>query len=252
MQLLYKQKFKNWRFIYKLLSWILILALSIPTIIFAVFTEFWYVSNSDKDNFYASTVLQNFDVMLSFWSSQTVFMVGIWFWWSLIYHQKEQTNRFTNIYTQINLTIYITITAFIFWVGIFIDSISNLDLGINWFWKLSILPLILSFLNHLIPPVLMIVFLILTLRENKFNINIKKQLLLVVIYPIIYLTYVYIRAAVLQVNDVKHFIYPYNILDFNYSFFGIPLWINDILVILLIIATIITTTLFYLSINKFC
>ncbi|WP_281748926.1 hypothetical protein [Spiroplasma ixodetis] len=41
--------------------------------------------------------------MLSFWSSQTIFIVNIWFLFSLIYHQKEQTNRFTNIYSQINL-----------------------------------------------------------------------------------------------------------------------------------------------------
>ncbi|WDA54201.1 MAG: hypothetical protein PPFGHCPK_00631 [Spiroplasma endosymbiont of Drosophila atripex] len=97
----------------------------------------------------------------------------------------------------------------------------------------------------------MITFLILTFKKNKFNINIKKQFILVVIYPIIYLTYIYIRASILQTNDVKNFIYPYNILNFNYSIIGIPLWINSILVIMLIISTIISTTLFYLWINKF-
>lgn len=75
----------------------------------------------------------------------------------------------------------------------------------------------------------------------------KKQFILVVIYPIIYLIYIYVRAAILQTNNVKNFIYPYNILDFNYSIITIPLWINRILVGLLII-----TTLFYLAINKFC
>lgn len=251
MFLLYKQKFKDWRFLYKLLSCILIFILSILTIIFSVFTEFWYVNSSNKDNFYNSIVLQNFDVMLSFWSSQTIFIVNIWFLFSLIYHQKEQTNRFTNIYSQINLTIYITITALIFWVGIFIDSVSKLDLELNWFWKLNNLSLFCSFLDHLVSPILMITFLILTFRKNKFNINIKKQFILVIIYPIIYLTYIYIRASILQANDVKNFIYPYNILNFNYSIIGIPLWINSILVIILIISTIISTTLFYLWINKF-
>ncbi|WP_338977964.1 hypothetical protein [Spiroplasma endosymbiont of Panzeria rudis] len=93
----------------------------------------------------------------------------------------------------------------------------------------------------------MITFLILTFKKNKFNINIKKQFILVVIY----LTYIYIRASILQTNDVKNFIYPYNILNFNYSIIGISLWINSILVIMLIISTIISTTLFYLWINKF-
>ncbi len=158
MFLLYKQKFKDWRFLYKLLSCILIFILSILTIIFSVFTEFWYVNSSNKDNFYNSIVLQNFDVMLSFWSSQTIFIVNIWFLFSLIYHQKEQTNRFTNIYSQINLTIYITITALIFWAGIFIDSVSKLDLELNWFWKLNNLSLFCSFLDHLVSPILMIFF----------------------------------------------------------------------------------------------
>ncbi|WP_338962303.1 MULTISPECIES: hypothetical protein [unclassified Spiroplasma] len=251
MFLLYKQKIKDWRFLYKLLSCIFIFILSILTIIFSVFTEFWYVNSTNKDNFYNSIVLQNFDIMLSFWSSQTIFIVNIWFLFSLIYHQKEQTNRFTNIYSQINLTIYITITVLIFWVGIFIDSVSKLDLELNWFWKLNNLSLFCSFLDHLVSPILMITFLILTFKKNKFNINIKKQFILVVIYPIIYLTYIYIRASILQTNDVKNFIYPYNILNFNYSIIGIPLWINSILVIILIISTIISTTLFYLWINKF-
>lgn len=197
MFLLYKQKIKDWRFLYKLLSCIFIFILSILTIIFSVFTEFWYVNSTNKDNFYNSIVLQNFDVMLSFWSSQTIFIVNIWFLFSLIYHQKEQTNRFTNIYSQINLTIYITITALIFWVGIFIDSVSKLDLELNWFWKLNNLSLFCSFLDHLVSPILMITFLILTFKKNKFNINIKKQFILVVIYPIIYLTYIYIRASIL-------------------------------------------------------
>ncbi len=248
----YQSKIKDWRFIYKLLSFISIFILSILTIIFSIFINFWYVNNSNKDNFYISLVWQNFDIMLSFWSSQTIFIVNIWFLWSLIYHQREQFNKFTNIYTQINVTIYITITALIFWLGTLIDSISQLNLGLTWFWNLNTLSLSLSFLDHLISPLLMIIFLILTFKKNKFQINVKKQFTLVVIYPIIYLIYIYLRAAILQTNNVKNFIYPYNILDFNYAIIAIPLWINRILVGLLIITTIIITTLFYLAINKFC
>lgn len=69
----------------------------------------------------------------------------------------------------------------------------------------------------------MIIFLILTFKKNKFQINVKKQFILVVIYPIIYLIYIYVRAVILQANNVKNFIYPYNILDFNYSIIDIPL-----------------------------
>lgn len=250
MLLSYQSKIKDWRFIYKLSSCILIFILSILTIIFSVFIDFWYVNSSNKNDFYISLVWQNFDVMLSFWSSQTIFIVNIWFLWSLIYHQREQSNKFTNVYTQINITIYITITVLIFWLGTFIDGISQLNLGLAWFWNLNTLSLSLSFLDHLVSPLLMIIFLILTFKKHKFQINVKKQFILVVIYPIIYLIYVYIREAILQQHNVKTFLYPYNILNFNYSVIGIPLCINSILVVLLIISTIMFTTLFYLWINK--
>lgn len=251
MLLSFQTKIKDWIFIYKLLSCIIIFILSILTFIFSVIIDFWYVNSSIKDNFYLSLVLQNFDICSSFWSSQTIFVVNIWFLCALIYHRQEQLHKFTNIYTQINVTIYITITALLFWIGTLIDSISQLNLGLAWLWKLNLWSLTFSFLDHLIPPLLMIIFLFLTFKKNKFLINVKKQLLLVFIYPIIYLIYIYLRAAILQANSVKNFIYPYNILDFHHAIIDIPLVINDTLVILLIISTIIITTLFYLSINKF-
>lgn len=246
-----KQRFKDWMFIYKLLSCCLIFIFSILTIVFSVFTEFWYVNNSNKDNFYLSAIEQNFEIMLSFWSSQTIFIVNVWFFCALFYHYNQQKNKFTNIYTQINLTIYITITTFIFWMAILFSRITNLDIGINWFWNLSSLSLIFSFLDHSVSPMLMIIFLILTFKKYQFNINFKKQFILVIIYPIIYLIYIYLRATILQVNNVKHFIYPYTILNFNHSIIGISLWINDMLVVMLIIITIIVVSLFYLFLHKF-
>lgn len=246
-----QNKLRQWTFIFKLVMCFLLFTLSVITTILSVFTEFWYVSSIDQDNFYDTLWMQNFDVMWSFWSTQTVFIINVWFLWALIYHNNEQKNKFTNIYSQTSLTIYITITALIFWISVIINRCSNLDLGVTWFWKLNLKAVIFFFLDHILAPLAMIMYLLITFKKFKDKLNSKKQFLLVMIYPVFYFIYIYLRAVILANNGVKNFLFPYAILNFNRAMIDVPLWINSVLVLLLIGTTICLIPWFYLFLNKY-
>lgn len=243
-----KNNLKDWKFIFKLSGFLLIMAFSVPTTILSIFIEHWYVNPNTKDAFYAQAWIQNLDITLTFWTTQTTFIAGIWFLIAMFYHNREEKNKFTNFTTQTSLTIYINITGWIFWSGILLNRIFSVNVGLGWFWQLNNQAIIISFFDHLIAPTFMMIYWFLTCGRTK--INLVKQLVYVWIYPIIYLSLVYSRAAILNFYHIKNFLYPYDILNLTKPLINISVPANIILVWTIIIGSITGTTGLYCWFNK--
>lgn len=229
--------YKDWLFLYKLIAFIIGSLLLILGLVLSVFSQYWYVSVNDKIDFYHNLLwLANLDVMASFWSVQTIVMAEIWFFFALLYHRREWKNKLSNFNTQLNVTIYITVTFVIFWVAVGISFFTNLNIGFS-FNDFSLTAKMIGSLTHLIIPTSMIVLFFIDSRNK--NYKFKNTLLSVMIYPVLYELYVLIRATILIENKVNLNaigVYPYSFLNFSDPFFPVPIYLNIVVVILVFTA----------------
>lgn len=243
--------YKDWLFLYKLIAFILGTGLLILGLIFSVFIEHWYVNGNDEIDFYHNTFwLANLDVMTSFWSVQTIVLVEIWFLFALIYHRREWKNKISNFNSQLNITIYITVTFIIFWVAVSINFFTNLNIGFD-FNNFPMTAKMIGSLTHLIIPLSMIILFFIDSRFK--NYKFKNTLVSVIIYPVLYFLYVLIRAAILDANDVilnLISIYPYSFLDFTTAMLPVPLYLNALLMICIFFAIFWIMSFGFISINK--
>lgn len=240
-----KLLFKDWTFVYKLVSFLITTFLIVLGLVFSVFIQHWYSDNND--NFFSNLWLANLDIMLSFWSVQTIILVDIWFLFALIYHNKESKSKISNFNTQLNITIYITITFLFFWIGTGISSFSKIDLGFD-FYNFQLSPKIIGSLTHLLVPLSMIIYFFIDPNHQKSKF--KNNIISILFYPILYLVYILIRASILIANDVPINFYPYIFLDFTKSLINLPIYLNSLFMILILIIIFWTFSFIFIIIKN--
>lgn len=239
---------KDWRFIFKVITFLIFFISILVGFIYAVFIDFWYVSPKDMLGGYYLR-LYNLNVLISFWSVQTNVLAGLWFLYAIFYHNREKENKFTNINSQIYITIYITVTFLIFW-GIIVTNV--FENAVYDFKTRTWSDLIITSITHLITPLLAIIFLIFSLGEQKFSYKnyIFKKSFIMLIYPVSYLIFVIIRAEMIIRDKIGIMISPYPFVDFYDPILNISRVWNNIILIVFWICLLITFLIMYVAINN--
>lgn len=239
---------KDWRFIFKVITFLIFFLSILVGFVYAVFIDFWYVSPKDMLGGYYLR-LYNLNVLISFWSVQTNVLAGLWFLYAILYHNREKDNRFTNTNSQIYITIYITVTFLIFWGIIVTNVFENAMYDFNTrTWS----DLIITSITHLITPLLTIIYLIFSLGREKFsykNYAYKKSVIML-IYPIIYLIFVIIRAEMVKRDEIDFMVSPYPFVDFYEPILNISRFWNNFILIIFWVSLLTTFLMMYVAINN--
>lgn len=170
--------------------------------IYAGFIDYWYI-NPKEENYEDYVVyprMYNMFVILSFWSVHTNVLVVLWFLYALFYHNKEEKNKFTNSKTQLNITVYITLTFLLFWGWITYP-----------FDERKTSEFVLTLLTHLVKPLLMIIYYPLSNCKKliSYITFFIKDVAIMYIYPVIYCLYSYMRAEMVVADGIEPFVYVY-------------------------------------------
>lgn len=235
----------DWRFVYKLVTFIFVALCLILGIIYGAFIEFWYVNPEQFKKVLRLPRTYNLNVLASFWSTQTNFILCLFFFFLLLYHNKETTNKFTSLNSQISVTIYITVTMLLFWSLVFYGLGSSQTYNFA-----STMEKWLGTIMHAVTPLLALVYLILSLGKSEISYRkyFQKQVFYMLGYPIVYLIFVNLRAQLLYPDLLPVygeraksalFIFPYDFVNFYKPLFPIPLVWNNILLVVLGITLLI-------------
>lgn len=185
----------------------------------------------------------------SFFTAESNYMVVIYFCVYLFDAHFKGTKP--SFQTRLAVTVYISITMLVFWLGIFTaeQDISEYNLY-NW---------ISTLILHLFMPIIMITSFILT-SGHEF-INFKQQykiyLWLILIYPAIYCIIILIRGH-LRYLDYMHSSlhpphpqretwYPYFFFDYSKGNYG---WLLATVAVIVVFGLVISLQYFYIWINN--
>lgn len=239
---------KDWKFNFKLVSFVLISLLILFGLIWGCFIDYWYVSPIDSSITYPR--LYNFNVIASFWSVHTNILIMLWFFYALIYHNREEKNKFTNLTAQTSITVYITITFLLFW-GIIVGNIlkiSEYDFATRTKSDIAI-----TSLTHSLTPLLMIIYYFLSMGKRKllYRTFLLKNIFLMLSYPFGYCIFLVLRAQLVSGDKIPDFVYPYGFLDFSKPLFGTSVGLSNFVCIFTLTALLILFNLLYIALNNF-
>ncbi|WP_425379505.1 hypothetical protein [Spiroplasma endosymbiont of Stenodema calcarata] len=174
-----------------------------------IFKEFWYV---DKDSYRAS--LQNYDILLSFYSVQVNIITITWLLLAIFNHHREQKSWFFSTNFKLNILNWNLLMFFIFWIGIIIGY-KNGQVTISEYTKAQISCTVVT---HFIMPILFFIYTFLSFGDHRLNWRkefLIKDWWISLSYPIFYLMYVLIRAAAWTHDGDTIWAYPYPFLDID-------------------------------------
>lgn len=220
---------KNNKYFFSILILILILAgflISdlIITIYYPQFSAFPFILSATE----------RISVYFSFFTNQTNFLVIIYLFFILIVERIDKKFK-VNLNLFLAITVYITITVVVFWIGLAGDF---METGLQYYWSL-VYAWIKTIILHFIIPIIMISSFVLI--SGKEQISYKKYyklyMWLILIYPLLYLTVVIIRGDLrYQENHPSETCFPYFFLNYHkigFLIFGLTIFLIFIFIIFL-------------------
>lgn len=175
----------------------------------------------------------------SFFTTQSNYLVAIYFAMLLYYsHFKRMLPIFQ---VRLAVTVYITITMIVFWVGLF-NQVQHIDEYKVYNW-------INTMILHLVMPVLMIINFVTTSGKERMNIKIwhHNYLWLIAVYPAVYSIVILIRGHFRYLDGKpENTWYPY----FFFNVFQPYGWLIATAAILMIFGLVFGLQYFYIWVNN--
>ncbi|AKU79382.1 hypothetical protein [Spiroplasma turonicum] len=159
--------------------------LLISMILFLIF-DFLLQMYDPKINMYGIPIYDRIDIYFAYFTTQSNYIVVGYLFIAILY--KQIYNKNLSLGVELAITVYITLTMVVFWIGIFSlqgdDDKTNIP---NW---------ISTVVLHLIIPLIMIGYFIISC--GNFYISFKKHLkftyVAITCYPLMYLLFILIRG----------------------------------------------------------
>lgn len=173
------------------------------TIFYPQFSDFPYIANPTE----------RLSIYFSFFSTQTNYLVVTYLFFTLIIERVEKKITF-NFNLLLAITVYITVTMFVFWTGAIGDF---LETGIANNWSLAYAWVKMIILHFIIPIIMIVYFVLISGRKYVYYKNYSKLYLwLVLIYPFLYLTAVMIRGELRYYQGYQPWTcFPYFFLNYH-------------------------------------
>lgn len=182
-------------------------------------------------------------IYYSYFTTQTNYLVVIYLFFVLIVERVDKKFKL-NFNLLLAITVYITVTMFVFWIGLVGDAMES---GLQDYWSLAY-AWVKTVILHLIVPIIMITAFILISGKNKISYKTyyKLYMWLILVYPTLYLTAVMIRGDLrFQEGYLPSTCFPYFFLNYHNN--GILVFS---LAIFLILIFIIGLQHFYIWVNN--
>lgn len=140
---------------------------------------------------YIDSATERLSIYFAFFTTQTNYLVVIYLFFTLIIERIDKKFK-VNFNLLLAITVYITVTMFVFWTGLIGDI---LETGLQNYGSL-VYAWIKTIILHLIIPIIMICYFTLISGKNQISYKTyyKLYLWLILVYPILYLTAVMIRG----------------------------------------------------------
>ncbi|WP_338968089.1 Pr6Pr family membrane protein [Spiroplasma endosymbiont of Lonchoptera lutea] len=226
------------KLIFKIFAFIFTIAFLIATYINSMVLKLW-VPKSDLPFLYGDFTVQ----YLSFFTTQSNIIVAIWFLLATINYQNEDKNILTGQTSKLFITSYISVTFFV-WLTVLMPTAFK-DMGINaWIYGVA---------QHIIVPLLMIIYGIWNIGSNKIELNnyFKKNIWIYLSYPLTYIIYVMLRGEMRWADGKENLSYPYFFLNLHNKNFGMNGVLVFVIFATLILFLFIVFNLLYIFINNF-
>lgn len=138
-----------------------------------------------------ASATERLSIYFSYFTTQTNYLVVIYLFFILIVERVDKKFKI-NINLMLAITVYITVTMFVFWTGLIGDIIGS---GMH-NYQSQAYAWIKTFVLHLIVPVIMITCYVLVSGKNliSYKTYYKLYMWLILVYPVLYLTAVMIRG----------------------------------------------------------
>jgi len=224
------------KFIWRLIGLFIILFFLVGDLVYLInYPNFFY-------DFTVSKPTERLAIYYSFFTTQTNYLVLIYLF-SFLFESKFHKDNQHKFYISLSITVYITVTMLVFWLGFFTgDSQERLKYTVLY-------SLLKTIIMHSIVPIIMILNFIITCGKEKQSLKNHHKLYLwfILFYPFFYFGFVLLRGT-LRYHQGEQIAtcYPYPFL--NYEKNGVGLLIGTIIVIFFIF---IVLQYLYIWINNF-
>ncbi|KNG79587.1 hypothetical protein [Mycoplasma sp. HU2014] len=247
----YKRFYLNWKWYYYVLVLFLILYMFILSIKYGIIQEGWYMNNKNEVN----VLILSYDAMNSFFTTHVNFITAIWLIVIILqYDQIKPSDRWVRIFTNIVLN-YNLIMLVGFIIGLIFNKpeIANQLVSLeNWTTYQAVVTIVIHFI---IPLALVVIYFF---EQKTYYYQFKKirsywsELLLVNIYPCIYLGFILTRSIVYKNANIEQYRFAYGFLNFEKPLIGSSSIGYFILLSLFVILSITLTQLIVMFYNNLC
>lgn len=192
-----------------------------------------YPKLSGSPNIVSAT--ERLSIYFSYFTTQTNYLVVFYLFFTLLVERIDKKFKI-NLNLLLAITVYITVTMFVFWTGLIGDI---LETGMKNYGSISY-AWINTIILHLIVPILMITYFVLISGKNRISYltYYKLYIWLILVYPVLYLTAVMIRG------DLRYYqgyhpatCFPYFFLNYHQNgtlVFGLAIFLILVFILLLI------------------
>lgn len=199
------------------------------------YPDFFIVPNVNK-------ATERLAIYYFYFSTQTNYLVLIYLFAFLFESKFKDNYSNPSFYMLLGITVYITVTMLVFWIGIISNSEERSKFGTDiYLWFKTII-------LNLIIPIIMILKFVLTCGHDFYSLREHHKLYLwfILFYPCFYVIMVMIRGVLrTRQEENANTCYPY--FFFNYQKYGIGVLVTAIVFLL---AISIGLQYFYLWINN--
>lgn len=188
---------------------------------------------------------ERLSIYFSFFTTQTNYLVVLYLFFTLIVERVDRKFKI-NFNLLIAITVYITVTMFVFWTGLIGDI---LETGMQ-NYRSQAYAWVKTVILHFIIPILMIIYYVLISGKNliSYKTYYKLYMWLILVYPVLYLTAVMIRGDLRYDQGYPpSTCFPYFFLNYHQN--GVLLFALAIFLILLFILSLIHL---YIWVNNAC
>lgn len=174
---------------------------------------------------------ERLSIYFSYFTTQTNYLVVIYLFFTLLVERIDKKFK-VNFHLLLAITVYITVTMFVFWIGLVGDALES---GMQNYWSLAY-AWVKTIVLHLIIPIIMICYFVLISGKNQISYKTyyKLYMWLILVYPVLYLTAVMIRGDLrYKQGESPLTSYPYFFLNYHQN--GILIFALAIFLILILI-----------------